>query len=128
MDQLRCTCILASAVLWVAVTGTAAAADAPKGTFTLKGPDGGTWAVTFDGKDRFAVTRDGKEGIEGTYKVTGDGIEFTDEKGPFAEKGDAKSGTYKWKLADKKLTLTKVKDEAKGRSAVLTAGAWELKE
>lgn len=129
MGQLRYLCILGvSAFLWVAVTGPAAAADFPKGTFTLKDPDGATWAVKFDVKDKFTVTRDGKEGVEGTYKVTGDGIEFTDETGPFAEKGVAKSGTYKWKLADKKLTFTKVKDEAKGRSAILTGGTWELKE
>src|SRR2546425_319065 len=54
----------ASALLWVAATGTATAADFPKGTFTLKGPDGAIWAVKLDGKDKFTVTRDGKEPVE----------------------------------------------------------------
>src|SRR5688572_22925967 len=81
MHQLRCIGMLmlpASAVLWIAATGAASAADFPKGIFTLKGPDTATWAVKFDGKDKFTVTRDGKEGVEGTYKVTKDEIEFTD--------------------------------------------------
>lgn len=32
----------------------------------------------------------------------------------------------KWKLADNKLTFTKVKDESKGRSTILTNGAWRM--
>jgi hypothetical protein len=114
--------------LWLGLAGPAGAADFPKGTFTLKGPGGTAWAVTFDGKGKVTVTRAGKEVVEGTYKVKKDEVEFTDEKGPFAGKGDAKTGTYKWKFAAKKLTFTKVKDESKGRSRILTAGAWERKE
>ncbi len=119
--------LAASAVVCVAAASTAAA-DFPKGTFTRKGPDAATWSVRLDGKDQFKVTRDGKEGVAGTYKVVKDTIEFTDESGPFAEKGAVKTGTYQWRLADQKLTLTKVKDEAKGRSAILASGDWEMKE
>jgi hypothetical protein len=119
---------IALAFLWLGLTNPAGAADFPKGTFTVKGPGGTVWAVNFDGKGKVTVTRAGKEVVEGTYKVKKDEIELTDEKGPFAGKGDAKTGTYKWKLEDGKLTFTKVKDESKGRSRVLTAGAWERKE
>jgi hypothetical protein len=99
----------------------------PKGTFTVKDPDATVWAVNFDGKGKFTVTRADKDVVEGTYKVKKHEIELTDEKGPFAGKGDAMTGTYQWKLDDGKLTFTKVKDESKGRHRILTAGAWERK-
>jgi hypothetical protein len=115
----------------VAVLGSAGAAGAeefPKGTFTQKGPDETVFSIMFDGKGKFAVRAGDMEVVEGTYKVTKDEIEFTDVKGPAAGKGDDKIGSYKWKFADKKLTFTKVKDEAKGRSNALTSGTWALKE
>ena len=128
MHHVRCIGMFAaSAFLWLAAGGTATAADFPKGAFTLKGPDGAIWEVKVDGKDKFTVTRDGTEAVEGTYKVTKDEIEFTDEKGPVAEKA-AGPGTYKWKLDGDKLTFTKVKDKSEGRSGALTAGAWERKK
>jgi hypothetical protein len=119
---------MALVFLWLGRTSPAGASDFPKGTFTVKDPDGTVWAVNFDGKDKVTVSRAGKEVVEGTYKVNKEEIEFTDEKGPFAGKGDAKTGTYKWKLEGAKLTFTKVKDESKGRSRVLMAGVWERKE
>ena len=106
----------------------AVAADFPKGTFTLKDKDGAVWAVTFDGKGKFSVTRDGKDAVMGSYKVTKDELQITDEAGPQAATGDAKTAVYKWKLDGKKLSFTKVKDEAGGRAAVVTAGPWEMKE
>jgi hypothetical protein len=118
----------ALAFLWLGLSISAGAAEFPKGTFTVKDPGGTAWAVSFDGKGKVTVSRAGKEVIEGTYKVNNNEIEFTDEKGPFAGTGDAKTGTYKWKLEDGKLTFTKVKDESGGRSRVLTAGAWQRKE
>ena len=84
--------------------------------------------LRLDGKGKVTVSRAGKEVIEGTYKVNNDEIELTDEKGPFAGTGDAKTGTYKWKLEGAKLTFTKLKDESEGRSRILTTGAWERKE
>ena len=114
--------------LCLVAAGPAAAADFPTGTFTLKAADGATWAVTFDGKGKYRVTRDGTDAVEGSYKATKDELEITDEKGPAASQGNAKTATYKWKLDGKKLTFTKVKDEAGGRAAVVTAGPWEKKE
>lgn len=124
----KCLVTVALAFLWLGLTSSAGAADFPKGTFTVMDPGAIVWAVNFDGKDKFTVTRADKDVLEGTYKVNKDEIELTDEKGPFAGEGDAKTGTYKWKLEDGKLTFTKVKDESKGRFRVLTAGAWESKE
>jgi len=118
----------ALAFLWLGPTSLARAAEFPKGTFTVKDPGGAAWAVTFDGKGKVSVTRADREVIEGTYKVNKDEIELTDEKGPFAGTGDAKTGTYKWKLEGGKLTFTKVKDESEGRARILTAGAWAKKE
>jgi len=103
----------------------AGAAEFPSGTFTLKDAGGTMWALRFDGKDKITVSRAGKEVVEGTYKVIKDEIEFTDEKGPFAGAGEAKTGTYKWKRDGDKLTFTKVKDQNRGRATVLTADAWE---
>jgi hypothetical protein len=114
--------------LCFALTSQAGTGDFPKGTFAGKDPGGTVWAVSFDGKGKFTVTRAGKEAVEGTYKVNKDEISFTDDKGPFAGKGDARTGTYKWKLEGGKLRFTKVNDASEGRSEVLTAGAWEKKE
>jgi hypothetical protein len=118
----------ALAFLWLGLTSRVGAAEFPKGTFTVKDSGGTDWAVNFDGQGKVTVNRAGKGVIEGTYKVNKDEIELTDEKGPFAGTGDAKTGTYRWKLEGGKLTFTKVKDESEGRSRVLTAGAWERKE
>jgi hypothetical protein len=119
---------IALAFLWLGLTSPAGAADFPTGTFTVKDPGGIVWTVNFDGKGKVIVTRAGREVVEGTYKVNKDEIDFTDEKGPFAGEGDAKTGTYKWKLEGAQLTFTKVKDESEGRSRILTAGPWERKE
>jgi hypothetical protein len=118
---------LATLGLGLVATGQSAAAEFPTGTFTLTTKDGAAWAVAFTDKGKFTVSRNGAVAAEGSYRVTGDQIEVTDEKGPKAATVN-KSGTYKWKLDGKKLTFTRVKDEAGGRAAVITAGAWEKKE
>jgi hypothetical protein len=106
----------------------AAADEFPQGKFVLKTSDGDEWAVTFDDKGKFTAMHNGQLGVKGTYKVTKDEIEFTDEDGPFAGKGEEQKATYKWKLDGKKLTFTKVKDSSEGRVAVVTGGPWEKKE
>jgi tetratricopeptide (TPR) repeat protein len=110
-----------------APAGAADVVDFPKGTFTLKGPDGAAWALKLDGQTKFTVYRSDEVGVEGTYKITMNEIDFTDEKGFLAETGAAKTGTYKWKLANGKLTFTRVTDEG-ARAAILTSGSWEKKE
>src|SRR5437764_7050354 len=106
-------------------TQPAAAADALKGTFSVKDKDGAEWAVTFDGKGKFSVSRDGKDALKGTAKITKEEVEFTDEEGDFASKGDEAKYTYKWKLDGKKLKLTKVTDANAVRESIITGGDWE---
>jgi hypothetical protein len=101
----------------------------PKGTFILKGPEAKSvaWELKFDGQTKFTVIRNSQVGVEGTYKISKNEIEFTDEKGPLAETGSGSTGTYKWKLAKGELTFTRVTDEG-ARAAILTNGSWEKKE
>jgi hypothetical protein len=110
-----------------ACAGRTLAADFPKGTFTTKA-DEATWAVTFDGKGKYSVAMEGKDVLKGTYKITKDEIEFTEEEGDFAHKGDQAKYTYKWKQDGKKISFTKVKDEDAGREKVITGAAWQQKD
>ena len=114
------SCVAAFGLL--ACVGRANAADFPKGTFTVKHEDI-AWAVTFDGKGKFSVTREGKDAIKGTVKIKKDEIEFTDEEGDIAGKDENQKYTYKWKLDGKKLTFTKVKDENSARENIITSSA-----
>jgi hypothetical protein len=127
MTRVAGTSVLATAFLFLALASAGEVGDFPKGTFAAT-VNGDEWALRFDGKGKVIVTHKDNEVVEGKYKVVKDEVEFTDVKGPYAEKGAAKTGTYQWKLADKKLTFTKVKDEARGRSGTLTSGPWEMKE
>ena len=122
----RCEARVMSVMLLLVVLslGTATqAADFKKGTYSVTG-GGAKWSIKFDDSNKVTVTRDGQVLVEGTYKVTGDAMELTDEKGPMACGGDQKTGQYKWKLEEKKLTLTKVADACEGRANALTAQAW----
>lgn len=97
-----------------------------QGTFTTKTlGDGANWAMTLDGAGRFRMTRNGQLGVEGSYRVMGDTIEFTDESGPFREQGSARSGTYRWRLTGTKLIFDRLSDEARGRSTILLSNAWD---
>jgi hypothetical protein len=115
-------------VFVIGLVAFAIAAGIPKGTYTVKTSDGAIWDLTLDGSGNFKAIKDGVEKVIGKYKINKDEIVFTDKEGPFAERGDAKTGTYKWKLADHKLVFTNINDKADGRSSTLTAGPWEMKK
>jgi hypothetical protein len=101
--------------------GVAQAADFPAGTFTRK-IENDTWSFSYkDGK--VTVKRNGELAVEATCKATKDEIEVKDVSGPFAIQND-KGGKYKWKLDGNKITFEKLSDEAQGRAAALTGGAW----
>ena len=122
---LRLSWMICSALLLIALAlaTMARTADFKKGTYSVTG--GGTkWSIKYEDNNKVTVTRDGTTVVEGTYKVTGDLLEVTDEKGPMACGGEQKTGKYKWKLEGKSLTLTKVDDECDGRANALTAQAW----
>src|SRR4030095_9477985 len=82
------------------------------------------WSMNFGDHNRVTFTRDGEIAVEGTYKITGDELEVTDEKGPMACGGEQKTGKYRWKMEEKKLTLTKVSDLCEGRARALTSLVW----
>jgi hypothetical protein len=104
--------------------GTAAQnADFKKGTYSVTQGDV-KWSIGFGDNNKFTVKRGADIAVEGSYKVTGDELEVTDEKGPMACLGEQKTGKYKWKLEEKKLTLTIVTDLCEGRSGALPSQVW----
>src|SRR5262252_5645965 len=115
------TVLLVALVLVLAGGATVAqGAEFQRGSYSGTLPRGDKVRFKFDDKGKFVLAdKDGKALVEGTYKVTKDQIELTDEKGPIASK-DAKPGKYQWKLKDQKLSFTKVEDESEGRSKGLT--------
>ncbi len=120
--------LLGVALTFLCVVTFAAPASIPKGAYTVKTSEG-VWELNLDGKGKYVVNLNGTEKVVGAYEATKDEIKFVDQSGPFAEKSDAtKSGTYKWKYADKKLEFTIINDKAEGRSQTLTSGPWEMKE
>jgi len=93
-----------------------------KGTYSSTAA-GTKWSLKFDESSKVTVTSNGEVVVEAAYKVKGDELEVTDEKGPMAC-DKAQTGKYKWKLDGKKLTLTKISDECDGRATGLTAQPW----
>lgn len=76
---------------------------------------GAAIALTFDARGKYTLTRDGEFAVRGSYRVAGDEITFTDERGPRAGTGDKQVGRYRWKLEDETLTFTLVEDRSEGR-------------
>lgn len=114
----------AALMLVLFALGTKARAeDFKTGTYSLTS-GGVKYSIIFHDSNKHVVTRAGEVVVEGSYKVTGDELEVTDEKGQIACRGDQKTGRYKWKIEDKKLTLQKVEDACEGRANALTAQAW----
>jgi hypothetical protein len=121
--------ILAVLVLLVAgAAKVAQAAEFQQAAYSRTNFRGDKVILKFGDKQRFVLSdKDGKTLVEGTYKVTNDQIEFTDEKGPIASK-DAKPGKYKWQLEGGKLSFTKVEDESEGRSKGISGATWTLEK
>ena len=120
--------LVALVLVLVGGTSVARAAEFQPGSYSGLRLRGDKVALRFDHNGKFILTdEDGKALVEGTYKVTKNEIEFTDETGPMAAKG-AKPGKYKWKLEDKKLSFTKVEDESEGRSKGITRTTWTLEK
>jgi hypothetical protein len=79
----------------------------------------GTWQLRLKG-GTFAVLRNGEYAVEGTIRIAGARITFSDLIGPFRCKGSQARGTYRWILQGRTLTLRAVKDPCAGRKTVLS--------
>jgi hypothetical protein len=110
-------------VVLLALGAVARTEDFKKGAYSVTA-GGAKWAINFGDNNKLTFTRDGEIAAEGTYKVTGDELEVTDERGPIACGGEQKTGKYKWRLEEKKLTMTKVEDPCEGRAHALTSHVW----
>jgi len=123
--------IIILAVLVLVVAGGASGAQGAEfqqGSYSRTRLRGDKVILKFGDRRRFVLSdQDGNTLLEGTYKVMNDQIELTDEKGPFAAK-DANPGKYKWNLADRKLSFTKIEDESEGRSRGITGSTWTLEK
>jgi hypothetical protein len=127
MARLMGPVFLAASLLVVTQASAGGAADFPKGTFIAKLGDD-IWMVRYDGKGKFVVSNEKtKDFVIGSYKVAKDEVTFTDESGPGAAKEGEKTGKYKWKFEDNKLTFKKIEDKNAGREAALSV-PWTLKK
>lgn len=119
---------IALAFLLTAIGTAARAAEFQKGSYSAVLPRGDKVTLKFEDNGKFSLkTTDGKVLVSGSYKVTKNQIEFTDEAGPLASK-DAKPGKYEWKFESDKLTLSVVEDESQGRQNGLTRPTWTLQK
>jgi hypothetical protein len=91
-----------------------AAEKFPTGTYVS-----GDFSVTFQAAGEVIVAQNGETVVEGTYKVIGHKIEFTDLKGRYACT-ESVPGKYNWKKDGQALSFEKVEDDCQGRLQVLT--------
>lgn len=81
----------------------------------------GTWDLTLAEDGRFEVAdASGETHVQGTYRIEGDRIVFTDASGPGMCEGDPE-GEYRWTMAGDEVSITIVDDTCPGRLTVLTA-------
>jgi hypothetical protein len=86
----------------------------------------GKWEWTLSEYGRMKLTLDGKVKVEGKYASTADELKIIDEKGEIACNNSAglETGTYKWMLENKKLTLIVVEDKCEARRTFFTHQSW----
>lgn len=78
-----------------------------------------TWQLRLRG-GTFAVMRSGEHAVEGTIRIAGNRITFSDLIGPFRCRGPQAVGIYRWRLAGQTLTLRPIRDPCAGRRTVLS--------
>ncbi|HKY59649.1 MAG TPA: hypothetical protein VJP59_01440 [Gemmatimonadota bacterium] len=80
----------------------------------------GTWELTLAEDGTFEVRDESAEPqVQGTYRIEGDRIVFTDASGPAM--CDDPQGEYRWTMAGDQVSMTVVDDTCPGRLTVLTA-------
>jgi hypothetical protein len=80
----------------------------------------GNWMITLHEGNHFVVSRDGTEGVQGTYRLNGNQLVLDPgETGTYACPSGA---IYTWRMSSGLLTLTPVgTDSCAGRAALLTS-------
>lgn len=80
----------------------------------------GTWGLAFHDGNHFVATHNGRQVVEGPYRVSGNQIMFTTgESGPYACNTPA---TYTWQVSNGQLTFTPVgQDACMGRVLAITS-------
>ncbi len=112
----RCATLTLMLVFFVAgsIAGRARTGDFPLGTY-----QSGPFTFTFEDGGTFRVLHSSGTGVTGTYKITGDQIEFNDQDGEIVCQDSA--GKYTWKQDHDSLTFTLVDDACDGRIEALTS-------
>ena len=81
----------------------------------------GTWDLALSEDGSFEVTdASAEQHVQGTYRIEGDRIVFTDASGPGMCEEDPQ-GEYRWTMAGDEVSMTVVDDTCPGRLTVLTA-------
>jgi len=101
------------------------------GTFERHKPDGET-AIRFNGDGTFREAKN-KNDLEhtphladGTYKLEGDQLTLSNDKGACTESGGEKTGTYKIVLSRIGIRFTKVDDSCQQRSRMDGQTWWRV--
>lgn len=111
-----CACAIAAEAAWGALRpGVYEAQVSGARPVTLDG----TWQLRLRG-GTFAVLRNGEYAVEGTIKISGNTITFSDLIGPLRCRGLQARGIYRWRLVGRTLTLRPVSDSCAGRRTVLS--------
>jgi hypothetical protein len=106
----------------VAVTAVALAGGFPAGSY-ISGP----YTLKFERNGALCVTKSGVALVEGTYRVKGDQLQFTDRRGPFACTGKGQAtGTYGWSIEAEMLRFSKLEDSCTDRAQSF-AEPWKKK-
>lgn len=103
------------------LTATFTAADLPAGVpQEARAQMAGAWEVQFHQGNHYVANHNGRQVVEGNYRIEGNQITFTGrESGPMACTSPA---TYTWQVTNGQARFTLVGDEpCRGRAAVLTA-------
>jgi hypothetical protein len=81
----------------------------------------GTWDLALAEDASFEVTdANAEQHVQGSYRIEGDRILFTDTGGPGMCEEDPE-GEYRWTMAENEVSLSVVDDTCPGRLTVLTA-------
>ncbi len=108
--------LVAASIGVVAQTG-----DFPLGTYQAE-----PFTISFSERGAFRVVHSSGATVTGTYKVSGDQIEVTDQDGDLVCPGSV--GKYKWKQDHDSLIFSIVDDACDGRAEALTSKPLVKKE